>query len=68
MALLFKMRLKSWDCSLLILADNTITEDVAEKIFIELIEFFPTTMGKREFSQILLGVAMKIIEIGDQSL
>lgn len=37
-----------------IMRDNTITEDVIEKIFLELIDSFPTKLPKKDFGQLLL--------------
>lgn len=60
-----------------VLVDNAITVDIAEKIFIEILETFPTEMGKKEIGQTLLGVCIRAIEnirskslikIGDQML
>ena len=45
-----------------ILTDNTITTDVAERIFIEVLEFFPTKESKKELGQLLLNVGQKTIE------
>ena len=45
-----------------ILIDNSVTIDVAEKIFIEIIEAFPTKMNKKDFGQMLLRVCTEAIE------
>ena len=45
-----------------VLRDSTITSDITEKIFIEIIESFPTKMNKKELGQILLGVCLRVIE------
>ncbi len=45
-----------------VLTDNTVTSDTAEKIFIEIIETFPTKMNKKDFGQMLLRVCLRVIE------
>jgi hypothetical protein len=45
-----------------VLRDNTITEEVAEQIFIEILESFPTEMSKKDLGQIFLEVCSRIIE------
>jgi hypothetical protein len=45
-----------------ILTANSITEDIAEKIFVEILETFPTKEGKKEVGQLLLGVSIRAIE------
>jgi len=45
-----------------LLVDNTITSDVLEEIFLEIIEAFPIRVKKEAFGQILLRVCLKIIE------
>ena len=45
-----------------VMMDNTITLDVAEKIFIEIIESFPTKIRKKDFGQMLLRVCFNAIE------
>lgn len=46
-----------------ILLDNSITSDMAEKIFIEVLDSFPTKENKRELGQHLIIACLKIIEI-----
>lgn len=45
-----------------VLTDNTIIPDIAEKVFIEIIESFPTKMDKKTLGQIFLRVCIQIIE------
>lgn len=45
-----------------VLMDNTVTLDIAEKIFIEILESFPTKMNKKDIGQMLLGVCLREIE------
>ncbi len=45
-----------------VVIDNTITIDVAEKIFIEIMESFPTKMYKKVLGQMLLRVCIRVIE------
>jgi hypothetical protein len=45
-----------------VLTDDSITEDIAEKIFIEILETYPTKEGKKELGQLLLGVGVRAIE------
>jgi len=45
-----------------ILADNSITPYIAEKIFIEIIESFPTKIDKRTLGQMFLSVCIQIIK------
>ena len=45
-----------------ILIDNTITPDIVEKIFIEIIESFPMEKDKGNLEQMLLGVCTKAVE------
>lgn len=45
-----------------VLMDNTVTSDTTEKIFIEIIETFPTKMNKKDFGKMLLRVCLSVIE------
>ena len=45
-----------------VLTDNTIIPDIAEKVFIEIIESFPTKMDKKTLGQMFLRVCIQIIE------
>ena len=45
-----------------ILIDNTITADIAVKIFVEIIESFPTKENKRDLGQMLLRICLNAIE------
>ena len=45
-----------------LLMDSTITIDILESVFIEILNSFPSEMGKKEFGQILLRVCRKVIE------
>jgi hypothetical protein len=45
-----------------ILIDDSVIPDIVEKIFIEIIESFPTKKDKRNFGQMLLGVCDNAIE------
>lgn len=45
-----------------LLIDDTITPDIVEKIFIEIIESFPTKKDKKNLGQMLLSVCTKAIE------
>lgn len=45
-----------------VLMDNTVTLDIAEKIFIEIIVSFPTKMNKKNLVQMFLGVCVRAIE------
>ena len=45
-----------------VLIDNTVMSDIVEKIFVEIIESFPTKKGKKNFGQMLLRVCIKAIE------
>ncbi|MHA1574771.1 MAG: hypothetical protein ACTSXL_01320 [Alphaproteobacteria bacterium] len=47
---------------LAVLLDNTITVEITEKIFIEIIETFPVQMNKKEFGQMFLRVCVHAIE------
>jgi hypothetical protein len=45
-----------------VLMDNAVTVDIAEKIFIEIIESLPTEMNKKDFGQTLLRLCYRTIE------
>jgi len=45
-----------------VLKDNSITEEIAEQIFIEILESFPTEMSKKDLGQIFLEACSRIIE------
>lgn len=45
-----------------VLMDNTVTLDIAEKIFIEILESFPTKMNKKDIGQMLVRVCLRAIE------
>ena len=45
-----------------VLMDNTITADIAERIFIEILETFPTKKNKKDFGQMLLRICIRAIE------
>lgn len=45
-----------------VLKDNSITEAVAEQIFIEILESFPTEMSKKDLGQIFIEACSRIIE------
>lgn len=45
-----------------VLMDDTVTTDIVEKIFIEIIETFPTKINKKDFGQMLLRVCLRAIE------
>ena len=45
-----------------VLMDNAVTLDIIEKIFIEIIESFPTNMNKKDIGQILLGACSEAIK------
>lgn len=45
-----------------VLMDNTVTADITEKIFIEILESFPGKMSKKDFGQLLLGTCLRVIE------
>ena len=45
-----------------VLMDNTVTSDIAKKIFIEIIETFPTKMNKKDFGQMLLRGCFSVIK------
>jgi len=45
-----------------ILIDDTITSDIVEKIFVEIIESFPMEKEKKNLGQMLLGVCTKAVE------
>jgi len=42
--------------------DNTVTPEISEKIFIEILESFPTKMNKNDFGQKLLRNIYQAIE------
>ena len=42
--------------------DDTVRLDVLDAIFVEIIEEFPTKMGKKEFGERLLGVCITVFE------
>ncbi|MDO9180982.1 MAG: hypothetical protein Q7U04_01175, partial [Bacteriovorax sp.] len=48
-----------------VLIDNTITEEITEKIFFEILQSFPTKMPKKEFGYLLLRECIKEIEKND---
>ncbi len=55
MASPFKQHLMLWEYFYLkLLEDNSITQDIVEKIFIEIVEAFPTKISKKDFGQMLL--------------
>lgn len=45
-----------------VLIDNAVTVDITEKIFVEILEAFPTNMGKKELGQLVLQFCNKVIE------
>ncbi|MCG2699640.1 hypothetical protein L6274_01080 [Candidatus Parcubacteria bacterium] len=45
-----------------VLTDNTVTADITEKIFIEILETFPTKKNKKELGKMLLRVCLSVIE------
>lgn len=45
-----------------VLMDNTITADITEKIFIEILESFPTKKNKKDLGQMLLRICFRAIE------
>ncbi len=45
-----------------VLNDDSITEDIGEKIFIEVLETYPTKTDKKDLGQLLLGVSIRAIE------
>ncbi len=45
-----------------VLMDNTVTPEISEKIFIEILESFPTKMNKNDFGQTLLRTIYQTIE------
>ena len=45
-----------------VLTDNAVILDVAERIFIEIVESFPTRMNKKELGQMLLKICIRVIE------
>jgi len=45
-----------------ILIDDTITSDIVEKIFVEIIESFPMEKEKKNLGQMLLGVCTRTVE------
>lgn len=45
-----------------IMMDNAVPLDVTEKIFVEIIESFPTKMNKKEFGERLLGACITVFE------
>lgn len=45
-----------------VLMDDTITADIAEKIFIEILESFPTKKNKKDLGQMLLRICLRAIE------
>lgn len=45
-----------------VILDSTITADVSEKIFVEIIESFPAKIHQRDLGQLLLRVCNKVIE------
>ena len=45
-----------------VLMDNAVTVDIVEKIFIEILESFPTEMNKKDFGQRMLRVCFRAIE------
>lgn len=51
-----------------VLIDKTVTVDIAEKIFIEIIESFPTKMNKKNLGQMLLRVCFRAIENNNSKL
>jgi hypothetical protein len=45
-----------------VLIDSTIISDVAERIFIEILESFPALLGKKELGHLMLSVCVKVFE------
>jgi len=45
-----------------VMMDNSVAIDVAEKIFVEIIESFPTKMNKKELGERLLGACITVFE------
>jgi len=45
-----------------IMMDNTVTVDIAENIFIEILDTFPTKKNKKELGQMLLRTCLNMIE------
>ena len=45
-----------------VLIDSTIISDIAERIFIEILESFPTHTGKKELGHLMLAVCVKVFE------
>lgn len=51
-----------WRFLFRVLMDNSVTVDIAEKIFIEIIENFPTQMNKNDLGQMFLRTCLRSIE------
>ena len=51
-----------WQFFVKVLIGNKVTPDIAVKIFIEILECFPSKMNKKDFGQMLLRSSVKIIE------
>lgn len=45
-----------------VLVDDTILPEIIERVFVEIIESFPTKMGKKDFGQMLLRVCIQAVE------
>ena len=60
----FKVAFKVVVISLLrIITDNTISIEIAERIFIEIINSFPIKVTKKEFGQLLLNTSIQILRM-----
>lgn len=51
-----------------VLTDHTITLEITEKIFVEILTSFPTNISKRELGQMFLIFCLKLIELNSSKL